>query len=152
MKLTKMIDIGLLNIRILLFLKLSKKWLSYGQKTYAHLWARAKFSLLLLITLAKIIVVQWKFTQLFFSIFPTTCRSFRLLAYMLLVAVGKNFWIWHLKKNFQFFSIFLIFNIFNIFNNMQHFQHFSTFSTFSTIFNIFNIFQHFQHFTKISTF
>ena len=31
---------GLQFIRISFFLKLAKKWLSYGRKTYAHIWAR----------------------------------------------------------------------------------------------------------------
>ena len=33
---------GLLIIRISFFLKLDKKWLSYGPKTYAHIWARSQ--------------------------------------------------------------------------------------------------------------
>ena len=96
LKLGKMIDIWLLILRIYFFSKLGKKWLSYGRKTYAHIWARAKFSLLLLITLANIIIFEWKFTQLLFFIVATICRSFRLLSLMLLVAVRENFWIWHL--------------------------------------------------------
>ena len=61
---------GLLIIRISFFLKLDQKWLSYGPKTYAHIWARrdmtyvhmlgagAKFSLILPTTWANINIFQ----------------------------------------------------------------------------------------------
>ena len=116
MKLSRMIDMSLLIIRILLFLKLVKKWLSYGRNTYAHIWARAQFSVLLFITLASIIILQWKFLQWFFFMFLTICTSFRSLVEILLVAVGENFQIWLLEK---FSEKFLKFSIFNIYDYFQ---------------------------------
>ena len=65
MKLHRVLDIDLLIIRIFFFLKLNKKWLSYGGKTYAHIWARYKFLLILLITCSNVNFSRPNFTQLF---------------------------------------------------------------------------------------